>query len=304
MKILSVGSDPNAVQDDFEKLFDAINRVVFDDQDRRLITNIQQTIGPFEEDIALVDGVKAEGNIEDWLCKLEKEMQKSVRSVCQRGAGDCFSMQLREFIDHYPSQIALLGIQMIWTNKVQDCLERNQKEKLTELDRKKKDIEFIMRELSAMCLEEMNRLKRCKIETLVTIHVHQRDLFQKILEDAKQHKIRDANDFDWTKNTRIYWKHDEQQVAVQITDVEFIYSYEFLGAKERLCITPLTDRCYITLSQALGMLYGGAPAGPAGTGKTETVKDLGRTLGIFVVVTNCSDEHKYRDMAKIFKGVC
>ena len=103
---------------------------------------------------------------------------------------------------------------MIWTNKVQDCLERNQKEKLTELDRKKKDIEAIMRELSSMCLEEMNRLKRCKIETLVTIHVHQRDLFQKILEDAKQHKIRDANDFDWTKNTRIYWKHDEQQIAV------------------------------------------------------------------------------------------
>lgn len=193
---------------------------------------------------------------------------------------------------------------MLWTNKVQDCLERNQKEKLTELERKKKDINNIMVELTTMCLEDMNKLKRTKVETLVTIHVHQRDLFQKILEDAKQHKIRDANDFDWTKNTRIYWKVEEEHVVVQITDVEFTYSYEFLGAKERLCITPLTDRCFITLSQALGMLYGGAPAGPAGTGKTETVKDLGRTLGIFVVVTNCSDEHKYRDMAKIFKGLC
>ncbi len=157
-------------------------------------------------------------------------------------------MPLRDFVDAYQSQIALLGIQMLWTSKVQDCLERSQKDKLTELEKKKKDINLIMSELSAMCLEDMNKLKRMKVETLVTIHVHQRDLFQKILEDAKSHKIKDANDFDWQKNTRIMWKHDEDHIAVQITDVEFIYSYEFLGAKERLCITPLTDRCFITLS--------------------------------------------------------
>lgn len=82
LKILSQGSDPNAVQDDFEKLFDAINRVTFDEQDRRLIVQIHQIFAGSEEDITLDEGVKAEGNIEDWLAKLEREMQKTMRKIC------------------------------------------------------------------------------------------------------------------------------------------------------------------------------------------------------------------------------
>ncbi|KAH9641787.1 hypothetical protein HF086_003913 [Spodoptera exigua] len=255
LEILGQSSNPVSIQPHLPSIFDAIYTVDFDDKEN--IINLNSDNG---ETIPLEKPVACLGGVENWLNKLLDMMKETIKNIIANIAQTMAEDPEFDFIVgfwNFPGQAGLLGMQILWTSDAEYALKKSRVDRFIMRLTNQKFLD-LLNGLIDQTVKDLVPLARTRIETMITIHVHQR----------------------------------------QVTLLN-----EYLGITERLVITPLTDRCYITLAQAIGMNMGGAPAGPAGTGKTETTKDMGRSLGKLVIVFNCSDQMDFRGLGRIYKGL-
>uniref|UniRef100_A0A182IVR3 Dynein beta chain, ciliary n=4 Tax=Anopheles atroparvus TaxID=41427 RepID=A0A182IVR3_ANOAO len=299
LDILSNGNRPEVVCKHLTKLFDSIAKLKLESIDDGHTKKALGMIAKDTEYVKFFESCNCTGAVEVWLNRVQIAMRSSLRSYIAEAVIAYEEKQREHWLFDYPAQVSLCGTQIWWTTEVNIAFSRLEEGYDNAIkDYYKKQISQLST-LITLLLGELTRGDRQKIMTICTIDVHSRDVVSKLI----QSKVEFASAFQWQSQLRHRWDDGEKDCFANICDAQFIYSHEYLGNTPRLVITPLTDRCYITLTQSLHLVMGGGPAGPAGTGKTETTKDLGRALGIMVYVFNCSEQMDYKSCGNIYKGL-
>ncbi|KAB8342928.1 hypothetical protein FH972_022525 [Carpinus fangiana] len=305
LEIIGNGNDTARIARHLGKMFAGISGLVT--EDGTVITGFRSAQG---EEVTLRQEVSLAKTprVNDWLAALERNMQSTLAELLGEAVETfsslCSGASINEdafktYLETFPAQIIVLAGQVWWTNAVEAELSQPSCS-LTSLHEMH---EGFLRHLAALVIQDLEAIQRKKCEHMITEFVYQRDVIEKL----SANNVADPSHYLWLLHMRYVYKPDGEllkRLTIRMADAALPYGFEYLGVPERLVRTPLTDRCFLTMTQALSQKLGGSPYGPAGTGKTETVKALGLQLGRFTLVFCCDDTFDFQAMGRIFLGIC
>ncbi|CAM9594499.1 unnamed protein product [Lampetra planeri] len=327
-----IGNSKNVakLQKHFKKMFAGVSSIILN-EDSSVVLGVASREGEevlYKTPVSIAEHPK----INEWLTLVEREMRVTLARLLADSIADTHAFggcvdpgAYLQWIDKYQAQLVVLSAQISWSESVEAALAsaaaaasgrpavegdgRSDEDEAgaaaaAALGGVLATVEATLTVLADSVLLEQPALRRRKLEHLITELVHQRDVTRALARNKVSHPKR----FEWLSQMRFSFDPKQtdvlKQLSIHMANAKFNYGFEYLGVQDKLVQTPLTDRCYLTMTQALEARLGGSPFGPAGTGKTESVKALGNQLGRFVLVFNCDETFDFQAMGRIFVGLC
>jgi dynein heavy chain 2 len=234
--------------------------------------------------------------VESWLSELANEMKDTLNSLLV----DCVTDGRKDGgsgMDplKYPSQVLNVADAILFTERCEEAILKGTLKTFLG------DLEARLDEYTSVDLgedDEEAKVLSLKLKALILDTIHNIEVCNALIDNG----VRRKEDWLWQKQLRYYLGQNNVAV-ISMVDADFEYTYEYQGNAPKLVHTPLTDKCYLTLTQGMRVGLGGNPYGPAGTGKTESVKALGGLFGRQVLVFNCDEGIDVKSMGRIFIGL-
>ncbi|XP_063079957.1 dynein axonemal heavy chain 6-like [Engraulis encrasicolus] len=297
ISVLTQSRNPSVIQPFLVKCFSNIYRLEMQEQTllHPLLVQLHSLEG---ETITMPTIVQIRGPVEQWMGNVETAMYNAVKRHMRLAVADWNPDDFTNWAIAHPGQVVLTVTQIMFSSDCERCLSggSGQREGLRAVQQQ---MIGSVEALTALAFKQLASHKQATVETLFTILVHCRDILSHLI----QHNVISADNFEWRRQLLYNWHDSTSLCYVVQAKSSFAYGYEYQGCSPRLVITPLTDRCWLTLTGALSLHLGGALVGPTATGKTESVKDLAKALGKFCLVMNCSASLDYKMMGKLYSGM-
>ncbi|XP_017783105.1 PREDICTED: cytoplasmic dynein 2 heavy chain 1 [Nicrophorus vespilloides] len=297
LEVIGQSSKEHVIQSHLKKLFSGIHGITLDSDGKNIIT-MKSLQG---ENVVLSTPVNINQPVEDWLNTLVKEMQRTLKNLLVSCLGEGKSPDPLK----YPSQILCLTDSINFTSKCEQAIAssslsqlsltyKNQLNFYSSLDLNE-NVDNVDDSLGS---NDDSNVLELKLKALLLDTIHHLS----VIDDLKDNNVTNIKDWDWQKQLRFY-SNTEGDVIIKMVNAKMEYAFEYIGNTQKLVRTPLTDQCFLTLTQAMYLGMGGNPYGPAGTGKTESVKALGSLLGRQVLVFNCDEGIDTASMGRILSGL-
>eukprot|EP01033_Poteriospumella_lacustris_P002495 gene2501-1816_t len=331
LDILSNGSTPEKVLKHTAKVYLSCKTLTLDQTERTPDDRPYATAwvsGVGVENVVFEPKVALSGKVEVYMQTVLDAMKQTLFNNLTRSVERYRSMSRGDWLMHKkpapnpkedasdPAQIILLTLAIYYVEEVEQSfrdIQGGNPKALKEYSEKQVEQ---LKDLIRLTQTQLNKSDRTRVMVCITMDAHSRDIVYGMIRD----NVEEASAFQWQSQLKHKYRKPPsnasfinrdptlrgeggQRAEIAIADAIMPYDYEYLGNGPRLVITPLTDRIYVTATQALNLKMGCAPAGPAGTGKTESTKDLASALAKCCYVFNCSPEMDYLGLGNIFKGL-
>ena len=330
LDILSNGSTPEKVLKHTAKVYLCTKTLILDEE--RTASNRPYAIGWISgvgsEEVLFEPRVALEGKVEFYQQDILDGMKKSLFALMTRSMDRYHQMTRPEWLMHKtdqgakgmmptdPAQVTLIVLAVNYVAETEEALTQMSGGSRDALSTYSKMQVDQLKDLIILTQSKLSKGDRTRVMVCITMDAHGRDIVLGMIRE----KVSEITAFQWQSQLKHKYRvppptasyknrdphlrsKDGYRAEIAICDAIVPYDYEYLGNGPRLVITPLTDRIYVTATQALNLKMGCAPAGPAGTGKTESTKDLANALAKCCYVFNCSPEMDYLGLGNIFKGL-